>query len=85
MAGASKGSFFLWRTKVLEKSAKSYSKAKKQYKIILKNYQNTNKKKKKEKKQTDKREKHIKSNGTGKTEQKDTQILAEKVSEGSMT
>ena len=75
------GLFFLWRKKVLEKSAKCYSKAKKQYKIILKNYQN----KKTEKKQTDKREKHIKSNGTGKTEQKDTQILAEKVSEGSMT
>ena len=48
----------------------------------LKNCLSTSKKKKKEKKQTVKREKRIKSNGTGKTGQKDTQILAEKVSEG---
>ena len=71
--------FFLWRKKVLEKSAKCYSKAKKQYKINLKNYQNTNKKKKKGKKQTVKREKRIKSNGTGKTGQKDTIVLTGKV------
>lgn len=76
---------FFMEKKSIREISKMLFKSEKTIQNYFKNYQNTNKKKKKEKKQTDKREKHIKSNGTGKTGQKDTQILAEKVSEGSMT
>lgn len=71
--------FFLWRKKVLKKLAESFQKVNRQYKIILKNYQNTKKRKRKEKVQTGKSEKNIKNNGTKKTEKTDTIASMEKV------